>query len=265
MRTARSTGTTPSARTAHQGRAAAFTVGLVATGLLLSGCAEGGVDREPPLADASPDEAFAALEEELAAGTSPVRIVFDVTAEGAVGADLTGTLLLGRSGSARVEAAGTFAGRLIDVTLISDGDRMFRTGADSGVPAPAALREALGVGFTRMGILHNLARLTGGAPPDHADGGAAEWVTVAATDDRTMMEQAPAGAEASSIFRSITVAGQPSGTFALEFEGGVPTVRRQRVEFPQGIMRVTERYRVVDLDADLAEGAFDTTPLDTSR
>lgn len=246
-------------------RVASLAFGLVAIGLLASGCAEDPADRASRMADASPDDAFLALEEDLADGSAPVRIAFDVTAEGAMAADLTGTLLLGRAGRARVEAAGTFAGQQVDVTLISDGDEMFWTGADEGIATPDMLREALGIGFTRMGVLHNLARLTGGAPPDRADGGVRDWVTVGATDDRMMMEGAPDDAAASSAFRAITVAGQPSGAFALEFEGGLPTVRRQRVEFPQGIMQVTERYRVVDLGADLAEGAFDTTPLDMSR
>lgn len=239
---------------------------VVAAGMLMAtGCADDVPEQTSRLADASPDEAFTALEEVLGAGTAPVRIAFDVIAEGAVAADLTGTLLLGTSGEARVEAAGSFAGEQIDVTLISDGDRMFWTGGQDGVDTPPRLRDALGIGFTRMGVLHNLARLVGGAPPDHADGGVREWVTVAATDDRAMMEGAPEGASAASVFRAMTVWGQPSGAFALEFEEGLPTVRRQRVEFAQGIMRVTERYRVVDLGADFAEGAFDTTPLDTSR
>ncbi len=238
----------------------------VAAGMLVAtGCADDVPEQTSRLAEASPEEAFAALEQLLGAGTTPVRIAFDVTAEGAVAADLSGTLLLGDDGRARVEAAGSFAGEQIDVTLISNGDLMFWTGGEDGVDTPPRLREALGIGFTRMGILHNLARLVGGAPPDHADGGVREWVTVAETDDRAMMEGTPDGATAASAFREITVAGQPSGAFALEFEEGLPTVRRQRVEFPQGIMRVTERYRVVDLGADFAEGAFDTTPLDTSR
>ncbi|HKK94170.1 MAG TPA: hypothetical protein VJ925_12100 [Longimicrobiales bacterium] len=253
-------------KTMSRGRALGLSRWATAAVMIVAaGCADTVSDRSAELAGASPDEAFAALEEVLGGGTTPVRITFDVVAEGAVRADLFGTLLLGRSGRARIEAAGTFAGEQIDVTLISDGNRMFWTGGENGVPTPDMLRPALGIGFTRMGVLHNLARLVGGAPPDHADGGVREWVTVGTTDDRGMMEGAPEGAAAASVFRSITVSGQPAGAFALEFEEGRPTVRRQRVEFPQGIMRVTERYRVVDLGADFAEGAFDTTPLDTSR
>ena len=44
---------------------------------------------------------------------------------------------------------------------------------------PPALNEAIVIGLTRMGHLHNIAVLTGGLPPDHSDGGAADWVRVA--------------------------------------------------------------------------------------
>jgi hypothetical protein len=58
--------------------------------------------------------------------------------------------------------------------IMEGGNAVRRFHAD----APAGLTEALVLGFTRMGILHNLARLTRGAAPDHADGGVREWVEV---------------------------------------------------------------------------------------
>lgn len=234
------------------GTLAAVVAGAACTG---GGPEEPGVD--------TPAEAFVALEETLADGGPPVRIGFDVTADGAVSADLTGTLLIGDGGRARVEASGNFAGQLLDVTLISDGDRMYWTGSDEGSATPAALRDALAIGFTRMGILHNLARLSGAAPPDHAEGGVREWVVVTPGELEGLdLEEATEG---TSAVLDITVRGEPSGSFALEFDGALPRVRRQVVEFPQGIMRVTERYRVIEIDAEFPAGAFDTTPLDTNR
>jgi hypothetical protein len=225
-----------------------------------AGCA---VEVEETPAVATAAEAFASLEETLMSGGPPARITFDVTAEGAVSAELSGALLLGEVGQARVEASGSFAGQRIDVTLISDGDRMFWTGADGGVETPPALRDALAVGFTRMGILHNLARLGGARAPDHADGGVDTWVVVTPAE-RDGIDIAEVDDSTSVVF-DITVAGVPSGSFALAFDGPLPRVRRQVVDFPEGIMRVTERYRVVEIGADLPAGAFDTTPLDTSR
>ncbi len=259
-----------------RGSSRSLVTGVVGIAIAIAGCggegapADGAQPEGAPSAEASgqpgptsPSEAFEAFEASLRSGGPPTRIAFDVTAEGAVAADLTGTLLLGDDGRARLEANGDFAGQALDMTLISDGERMFWTGSEGGADTPPALRDALGVGFTRMGVLHNLARLSGAAPPDHADGGVAEWVVVTPTDAAQV--DIPEATDATSVFRDITVAGQPSGSYALEFDGPRPVVRRQVVEFPQGIMRVTERYRVVEFGADLPAGAFDTTPLDTSR
>jgi hypothetical protein len=269
--TTRKTGRMATPRTTDATR----TRGLLVMALLSAAVACGGQEPSsgaaaPPevadAADLAPDAGFDALEDALVDGP-PVRIAFDVTAEGSATADLTGTLTLGEGGRVRLEASGRFVDAEVDVVLISDGERVFWTGSpfEDGKPTPAALREALGVGFTRMGILHNLARLSVGQAPDHEDGGVEAWVTVSATDERGMLEGAPAGAAERSVVRAITVDGYPSGTFALELEGRVPRVRRQVVEFPQGIMRVVERYPTFEFPADLPPGTFDTTPLDIGR
>src|SRR5690606_29242932 len=65
--------------------------------------------------------------------------------------------------------------------LVSDGTRMVGgRSAEVGFDEPTApaLREALAVGFMRMGLLHNVARLFAGAAPDHAEGGVTDWVEV---------------------------------------------------------------------------------------
>ena len=269
--TGRTTNTATTRRTTNATR----TRGVLAMALLSAAIACGG--EEPPAGDATPNEVagaadlapdagFDALEDALVDGP-PVRIVFDVTAEGSATAELTGTLTLGEGGRVRLEASGRFVDAEVDVVLISDGERVFWTGSpfEDGKPTPVALREALAIGFTRMGILHNLARLSVGQAPDREDGGVAEWVTVSATDERGMLDGAPAGAAERSVVRAITVDGYPSGNFALELEGLAPRVRRQVVEFPQGIMRVVERYPTFEFPADLPPGTFDTTPLDTAR
>jgi len=216
----------------------------------------------PDLSELSGQAAFTAAEE-LLTSDLPVALNFDVEASGAVGAEITGSLLLGEDNRARLEATGTFAGQPLDVVLISDGERMFWTGGpDTGIPTPPALREALGIGFMRMGILHNLARLSAASPPDHAEGGAPEWVLVTPTEDRTVMGDVETGDD--SLW-DITVAGQPSGSFAMTFAQGEPSVRRQRVAFPQGTMLVVERYPAFTFGASAPAGAFDTTPLDPSR
>ena len=99
------------------------------------------------------------------------------------------------------------------------------------------------MGFTRMGILHNLAMLSAGAPPDRADGGVEDWVTL--HDLSAMVPEGP-GDVAVAVGFSITVGGAPAGTASLELDGGgLPVLRWQTVRFPDGEMRVLERYRSV--------------------
>ena len=94
----------------------------------------------------------------------------------------------------------------------------------------------------RMGTLHNLAMLAGGAPPDHATGGVTEWVQ--AVDAEFVVDE-HAGTRAVDL--RLVVAGQPSGEVTMDFgaAGRFPIRRRQTVRFPEGPMHVTESYEVV--------------------
>lgn len=169
-----------------------------------------------------------------------ISMDFEVTAEGAVAVSLEGSLRRAGDRDLELRATGSFAGQEVDLHLTVDGETMTwgNGAASSEGPVPAELWRALAVGLTRMGILHNLARLFGGAPPDHADGGVGEWVTV--HDFRP--------ARGLSLFPvagfDITVAGEPSGSAELFFLHGLPVGRLQTVNFPQGDMRVGESYWV---------------------
>lgn len=213
--------------------------------LLAPGCSgsseDGGED---------PAEAFGSTEERLTnAATS--RVDFTITATGAIEVDLGGRLLLGEGGRARLESEGTFAGDEVSLLLVSDGRRMRMTnGADTTeVAAPPALREALVVGLTRMGVLHNLARLTELAPPDHADGGVREWVEPV---DFRREERGAVGFD-------IRVAGERTGSARLFLAPGtgLPGERRQTVRFPEGEMQVTELYGAVSIGAGMEPGTFE--------
>jgi hypothetical protein len=131
----------------------------------------------------------------------------------------------------------------VDLALVTRGDSLVFGDATepATAPRPEHLREALVIGLTRMGILHNIARLTGDAAPDHADGGVAEWVVaerLRAADER----QADAGIEF-----DITVSGQPAGAAVLTTgSDGLPAIRRQTVHFPEGDMHIVERYTRLD-------------------
>jgi hypothetical protein len=225
---------------------------VVLGGLVWTGC---GGEAAPPAAEPS----LEALEALLADPSQSVHVPFEVEATGAVEVALTGDLFLGPEGAARLEARGTFAGREVDVMAVSDGERLVWSGAPGPVPSPDGLRDALVVGLTRMGILHNIARLTAGAPPDRMEGGVREWVVV--SPDSAGAAPAP-GLTGEGLTRAITVDGVPSGAFRLTFDetGRLPRIRLQGVDFPQGRMDVTERYPTVALAARFPDGHFALPP-----
>ena len=193
--------------------------------------------KSPP---ANPASRFDELESRLLAADT-VRFAYSVRADGAVEAELAGNVSI-VEGRIELSGAGHFAGQPVEVFVRGDeGHYEFgnRT-THERLPTPGKLREALLIGFTRMGILHNLARLSGAAPPDHADGGVRQWVTA----DSIGIDPA----DSASISFRLRVAGQTSGYASLEIdEAGLPVIRRQTVLFPSGEMRVEERYSAVTI------------------
>lgn len=206
----------------------------------LVGC---GVEGRPEEFE-GPDALFANLETRLL-GAERVEIQFRVQAEGAVTADLGGSLQILPGGTTHLTATGVFAGISVDLFIHADSMEYEFGNESSQVSAhrPDGLNEALLIGLTRMGILHNLAMLTVAAPPDRVHGGIQDWATVTGFDRDLHGE----GAQPShSLFFSLTVDGVPSATVELDLDSdGMPTGRRQFVEFPEGEMRVLESYSSV--------------------
>lgn len=198
---------------------------------LALGCAQ--AQQPSTAAGTGPAADFFALEERLLAVDS-MRFEFRATAEGVIEADLQGVFDIGPAADVRLAASGTFDGQPVDLLLRTSGNQL-ELGNGTNVtrmPTPAYLKEALVIGLTRMGILHNLARLTAGAAPDHAAGGVRDWVALGSF-----------AADAGAPSFELTVAGEPAGSATLEVDSaGHPMLRRQTVEFPAGQMRVVERY-----------------------
>ncbi|MEQ9462145.1 MAG: hypothetical protein RJQ10_00670 [Haliea sp.] len=186
--------------------------------------------------DPAPAAAFAQLEARLLAAES-VSLDFHITAEGALAADLRGKLWSVGNHTLHLFAQGEFGGEPVTIGLFAEDGNMALGGADelTATARPRHLAEAVLVGLTRMGLLHNLARLTADAAPDHANGGVREWVTVG---DFAGGQEVPA-----ALSFAITVAGSPAATARLELDdAGLPSLRQQTVQFPGGEMQVTERY-----------------------
>lgn len=195
-------------------------------------------------ADKTPIEKFQALETRLL--QQPLSVQFNISSSGAFTAKLGGRLEMLADGVVHLTASGTFGGKPVQLMLESDGKTLRGGNGEKNfaVEAPPQLREALVLGMTRMGLLHNLARLAAGKPPDHMTGGVREWVQVDNVQHRLPLA---ADAPPDDIFMfDVDVADLPAGTARLivDSTNRIPRERYQTVEFESGSMKVTERYRV---------------------
>lgn len=225
-----------------------FACTLVASSpVLIVGCAG---PRERPIARAAPPDPGQVFVDELEsrllrAKTAHLRA--DVTSEGAVNSAVSVELFLGEGQRARLDVKGTFEGRPVTARFVSDGKSMQVRGKPA-VPAAAEVRDALVIGFVRMGILHNAAMLIGGQAPDHAAGGAHAWVKA---------ERARAGTPATEITFDVVVRTEVMGEAVLILdETAAPVERRQLIHFEEGDMKVSERYPLFELDAPVDEARF---------
>lgn len=218
-------------------------VAALLLGLHAGGAAAQQADPAAPRPGAA-QVALADLEARLLAATA-LDLRFKVHADGAFTASLEGTLRLEGS-QVELEAGGTFGDAAAALSLVADGTVM--QGGNSGrqfrQTQPGALLDALLIGWTRMGVLHNLARLTGALAPDHASGGVREWV-----EARNIRAALPAQPGRTGIQFEVHVDGTHAGdaTFWLDAVTGLPVERLQVVRFPGGEMRVREEYEVTGI------------------
>ncbi len=191
----------------------------------------------------SADAAFEALERRLLEAES-VSFKFDIRAVGPVPAVLVGNAEIGPDETAGLTATGSFAGGEAAIRLESDGRGMTGGNGDAVFQAdpPTALRQGLLVGLTRMGLLHNLAVLSAGSPPDRVDGTVTDWVRYSGMTLEP--EESVDGAAALRFSFTVVVSDVPSASAELwvDAASGLPIRRVQVMNFPQGEMRVLEQY-----------------------
>jgi len=214
-------------------------------------------EQQPEEPAVSTEETFAEMENTLL-NAETVRIVYRVSSHGAFETSMEGELLLQADNRARLEAAGTFSGNALNLHLLSDG-RQMRGGCESGTFAletPPYLNEGILIGITRMGLLHNLAKLSSGQPPDRTDGTVREWVQV--SDFSTGEEKQVGDMQGRPIVFQITVSGDPVGEAMLwiDPQTGMPVQRFQKVYFGTVEMHVSEEYEVFSYNEDMDPAVF---------
>jgi hypothetical protein len=215
------------------------------TGDSLSGKPEAPVTEqaEPKRDDVSAEQTMIDLERRLQEAKR-VEIAFDIQSEGTVVSQLRGTLVWTRDGELRLDATGEFGGKPQQLELRADAETLeVRVAGElrhTG-PRPSKLIEALVLGFTRQGLLHNLAMAVGGQPPSFADGGFDEWMRV--VEPQLRPPEGLGSDEASPLEFQLEIEGQHVADATLWLRADeLPLERRQTVEFPEGQMKVVERY-----------------------
>jgi hypothetical protein len=191
-----------------------------------------------------PAQLMAQLEARLLAA-SRVTIEAQIESHGAVVSRLRGRSELRDRNRATVAYDGEFAGQPVAVGFEADGQALeLRRGAERRRDAtPPQSNRAVLVGFSRMGLLHNLARLTGLQEPDHAAGGVEQWVVLDGFRPTTF----PQGVELEGLVSfgfDMVVGGTPSANARLWFDPatGLPRRRQLTVHFGQADMHVVETY-----------------------
>ena len=228
--------------------------GMVST-LAIGACSDRGSDDRgtPETAEAR----FRELELRLL-DAETVRVRGGAGSTGTVASALEGEALLASGNRAHLQFTGEFGSASVALALVSDGQQVWGgNGTESfEIEAPTALNEAILLGFTRMGILHNLALLSGASPPDGTDGSIRDWLTV--TNFAWGEPETVDGVPTETLRFDVTVHGRPSAQAVLWLgrESGLPVQREQIVKFPDGEMRAVEVYQTVETDAPFESGKF---------
>jgi hypothetical protein len=174
-----------------------------------------------------------------------VTIEAQIESRGVVESRLDGVSELHERNRTSMAYAGEFAGKPANLALATDGRVLeLRQGAERARDAsPPQCNRAVLVGFARMGLLHNLARLAGLQGPDHGAGGVEQWITLESFRPTTFAQSGELEGLMSFGF-DLVVYGVPSASARIWMDpaSGLPRRREQTVRFAAGEMRVVETY-----------------------
>jgi hypothetical protein len=214
-----------------------------------------------PAPSSKPGTGLAALEQRLLSARS-IRVHARIASGGRIESHFEGTLLAGTGQRLRMDFSGDLGSRPSDVRLVCDGTKMHGGSREHSFDfdAPPSLREGVVVAWLRMGLLHDVARLSQGSPPDHIDGTMDKWLRVETAEHAP--GEAIRGAPTERWTYLLTMDGQrvAEGDLWLDAKTGLPLRRRQTVHFPEGDMQVGEEYEQVDVEGPVEDAAFTVSP-----
>ncbi len=178
------------------------------------------------------------------------RVKIKSTASGAVNASFTGSMQSSLGNQFDLNFNGQFRDKPMRLRMQGDGVTLSRAngqGSDQ-IKMPVEANRAIRIGLLRMGLMHNLAGLTGLRGPDHADGLADKWVQAERFREQPI-EGAMVLTNARSVSYDVRTSGQIVGESTLWFDAGGILVRREIVvHFKTQDMRVIETYEKFEFE-----------------
>jgi hypothetical protein len=203
----------------------------------------------------TPQKVLAAMEANLIKMKNR-KVKFRTEATGLLRGTFEGEIVFKKDNVLEYRTAGIFGTKDNKLFLSSDGAKL-RGGSESKpfeMDCPSGLRSGILIGMSRMGLMHNIARLVGNQPPERTDGTVYQWLEV--VDPSFAKDHAPGTPQAAAelkqhdkklmvVFYKLTVDGHKnSGDVELwiDTKTNLPTYRSITVHFPQGNMFVTEKY-----------------------
>jgi hypothetical protein len=210
-----------------------------------------------PSAPPAPSSALDPLEQRLLSAHS-FHIRARLATSGRIQSHFEGTVDAGEGQRMRFAMQGAFGGKDADVLFVSDGARM-RGGARGqplDEPSAPSLREGVVLGFVRMGLTHDLARLASGKTPDYIDGSVRRHLEAVGVTHAPGEAVRGTATEAWTWELFVDQKKSADETLWLDAKTGLPLKRRVVVHFPEGDMEVGEEYDEVTVDAPVTEEAF---------
>jgi hypothetical protein len=211
----------------------------------------------PPL----PSSPLDALEQRLTSARA-FRLHARLASGGRIESHFDGSLVAGPELRMRLTMQGALGNKDVDATFLCDGKRM--GGGARGQPfamdAAPGVREGIAVALVRLGLLHDVARLSSGRPPDFLDGKAREHLKVIGLTQRAGPDLR--GVPTLELSYAVSVDGNRAAdeTLLLDQRTGLPLKRRVIVHFPEGDMEVGEEYEEMSVDEPEDDATFLLAP-----
>ena len=170
---------------------------------------------------------------------------FDVKAHvvstGAIGSDLSADVGVANAGIVVIRMKGTFQDKPDEVVLRTDGivTMIGKDGQQTRLQPGKAMRQAVQLGFARVGLWHNLMLLSHGAQPEHNEGGILQWADVA-----NVRYASPAKKGMTGLTFDVIIEGAPVGhaTLWLDDTSKLPVRREQSITVDGKTIKTVEDY-----------------------